>query len=211
MSFRVNFREPLIVDPQNHISSYDRGLIHAQFIHARGPEWSRGPAMYIISPADYDSVEEMAGSKVVGDDVNADQQKVMGATAAERIWAPTVTSTFPEKVVLTRAASLAKCSHNHLTACIISGDTGNSWIAAFQESSQSLSSFSALLRVGSCFIVDSGCSSTNADCPILSAQSKVDHFSFPFERSVQNRYAGPKEFRKKLYKNLVLEKDTIVS
>ena len=59
------YREPLIVDPQNHITSQDRGLIHAQFNAIRGPELKNGPSMYIVSPADYDGVEEMAGSKVV--------------------------------------------------------------------------------------------------------------------------------------------------
>lgn len=156
--------------------------------------------MYIISPADYDSVEDMAGSKVVGDA----QQAVIHAT--EHVWAPTVTSKFPEKVVLCRAAALAKCSHDHLTACIVRGNIGNGWVAAFHESQASLSSFSALLRVETGYITDPGCSSTNADCTIDCDQSLV-----PFERSLQKRYAGAKELRKKFYKNLVLEKDTLVS
>jgi hypothetical protein len=167
--------------------------------------------MYIISPTDYDTVEDMEGSKVVGEEVSA-MQTIPSANATEKHWAPSATSnSFPEKVVLTRAAALAKCSHDHLIACIMRGNTGNSWIAAFQESSQSLSSFSALLRVRSCFITDSGCSSTNADSSILCARSKPDQLLVPFERSLRNRFAGPNELRKKLYKNLVLERDTIVS
>ena len=203
------FREPLIVDPQTHISAHDRALIHVQFHDMRGPEWNRGPAMYIISPADYNTVEDMDGSRVVGDEVNA-SQVIPTATAAEKMWAPTITCNFPEKVVLTRAAALAKCSHDHLTACLMRG-ARNSWIAAFQESSQSLSSFSALLRVRSCFVTDLGCSSTNMDFSIPNAHSNLDQLLTPFERSLQSRFSGPIELRMKLYKNLVLERDTIVS
>lgn len=201
-------REPLIVDPQNHIAAHDRALIHVQFHNMRGPEWNRGPAMYIISPVDYDTVEDMDGSRVVGDEVNANHV-IPSATATEKIWAPTTTCNFPEKVVLTRASTLAKCSHDHLTACLVRGNMRNSWIAAFQESSQSLSSFSALLRVRSCFIMDLGCSSTNMDFSIPNAHSKLDQLLIPFERSLQSRFSGPTELRMKLYKNLLLELDTI--
>ncbi len=201
----------MIVDPQSHISSHDRGLIHSQFNTVRGPEL-KGPAMYIISPADYDTVEEMVGSKVSGDS-SSSQQTAGVVNASEKIWAPTFTSKLPEKVVLSRAAALAKCSHDHLLACIARGQVMNSWVAAFQESSQSLTSYSALLRVDSGYITDPGCSSTNADCTI-GPQSKLDEseqICGPFEKSVQKRYAGPKALRKKHFKNLVLEKDTLVS
>lgn len=156
--------------------------------------------MYIISPADYHAVEDMVVSKVVGD------SQTLPAYATENIWAPTITSEFPEKVVLCRAAALAKCSHDHLTACIIRGNIGNGWVAAFRESQASLSSFSALLRVEPSFITDPGCSSTVADCTI-----DVEKLLVPFERSLRKRFAGAKELRKKFYKNLVLEKDTLVS
>lgn len=209
-AFHCFFREPLIVDPQNHITSHDRAQIKFQFSNVRGPEWNRGPAMYIISPADYDAVEDMDGSKVVGDEDNA-QQVAKTASVTEKIWAPTSTVNFPEQVVLIRAAALAKCSHDHLILCLTHGNESHSWIAAFQESSQSLSSFSALLRVRSCFITDLGCSSTNADYSIQHVNSKLDQLLIPFERSVQNRYSGPNELRMKLYKNLVLDSDTIVS
>mmetsp|Transcript_1191 Transcript_1191/g.2196 ORF Transcript_1191/g.2196 Transcript_1191/m.2196 type:complete len:1553 (-) Transcript_1191:57-4715(-) len=205
-------REPLIVDPQNHISSHDRGLIHTQFNNLRGPELRNGPAMYIISPADYDGVEAMVGSKVVGENNESIQQ--MPADADEKIWAPTVTAKFPEKVVLSRAAALAKCSHDHLTSCIRSdGKIGNNgWVAAFQESSASLTSYSALLRVDPSYVTNAGCSSTNADCTITGAtpnQDTKEQPGGPFEKSLEKRFAGPKELRKKHYKNLVLEKDTL--
>ncbi|KAL7543753.1 hypothetical protein ACHAXR_013445 [Thalassiosira sp. AJA248-18] len=198
-------REPLIVDPQNHITSQDRGLIHAQFNAIRGPELKNGPSMYIVSPADYDGVEEMAGSKVVGENENTPPG--VPADAMEKVWAPTITANFPEKVVLSRAAALAKCSHNHLTSCVMNGNVGNGWVAAFQESSASLTSYSALLRVDTSYITDPGCSSTNADCAIGATSSANENG--PFEKSLQKRYAGPKELRKKHYKNLVLEKDTL--
>jgi hypothetical protein len=156
--------------------------------------------MYIISPTDYHSVEDMVGSKVVGDN------QVQPEYATENRWAPTITSKFPEKVVLCRVAALAKCSHDHLTACNMRGNIGNGWVAAFRESQASLSSFSALLRVEPSFVTDHGCSSTDADYTI-----DCDEHSVPFERSLQKRYAGAKELRKKFYKNLVLEKDTLVS
>lgn len=193
----------MIVDPQNHISPHDRGLIHDQFTAIRGPELNKGPAMYIISPADYDGVEEMAGSKVVGE-IGSTQPQTP-ANVDEKIWSPTITSKLPEKVVLSRASALAKCSHEHLISCIMRGNIENGWVAAFQESSESLTSYSALLRVDPSFIADSGCSSTSADCTIGEKESG------PFERSMNERYAGPKELRKKNFKNLVLERDTLVS
>jgi len=199
-------REPLIVDPQNHISAYDRGLIQSQFNAVRGPDFIKGPAMYIISPADYDGVEEMTVSKIVGEAENTTAQ----STLTEKIWAPTVTATFPEKVVLSRAAALAKCSYDHLTSCIMLGIKGTSWAAAFRESSSALTSYSALLRVDSAYITDSGCSSTNPDCGCI-AGKRDDKSSIqsPFERSLQKRHAGPKDLRKKNFKNLNLENDTL--
>ncbi len=202
--------EPLIVDPQNHITAHDRELIIAQFIAARGPDESKGPAMYIISPADYDGVEEMTGSKVVGDGGSAEQV----GSRTDKVWSPTYTSKFPERVVLSRAAALARCSHDHLTSCIMNGSSSeNSWVAAFQESSASLTSYSALLRVDNAFITDAGCCSTNADSVIGDASKQGNNGmpTSPFERSLLKRYSGPKDLRRKMYKNLVLEKGTLVS
>lgn len=221
----LSFREPLIVDPQHHITSHDRMLVQTQFNDCRGPEYSKGPAMYIISPADYDGVQDMAGSKVVGGGDNNDGgvfSQTQAASAAEKVWAPTITSEFPEKVVLFRAAALAKCSHDHLITCLMRGFGGkvskNSWVAAFQESSASLTSYSALMRITSSCITDAGCSSTNADFAIGAPQSKLpagndvsQSMCSPFEKSLQNIHAGPKELRKKHYKNFVLEKDLLVS
>ncbi|KAL7548328.1 hypothetical protein ACHAWF_011614 [Thalassiosira exigua] len=207
-------REPLIVDPQNHISHDDQVLIHAQFKAVRGPEYRNGPAMYIIAPTDYDGVEDMSGSKVVGEGNVTSPQTALPANATEKTWAPTVTAKVPERVVLSRAAALARRSLDHLLTCITTGEVGNSWVAAFQESSASLTSYSALLRVDPSYVIDPGCSSTNADCAIIGAESKLgmnDQVQTygPFERSLQKRYAGPKQLRKKHYTNLVLEKDTL--
>ena len=206
-------RDPLIVDPQSHISSSDRSIIYSQFNSTRGPDYNRGPAMYIVSPADYDGVEEMTGSKVVGIEESAPQTMTEKQTV--KLWSPTITAAHPERVVLARASALAKCSHNHLVSCIIRGDSNhNKWVSAFKESSASLLSYSALLRVNSSFAVDTGCSSTEADCVIAVSGKISAHDSLaqsPFERSMQKRFDGPKELRKKHYKNLVLENDTLVS
>eukprot|EP00986_Skeletonema_menzelii_P005322 scaffold1915_cov143-Skeletonema_menzelii.AAC.8 len=199
--------EPLIVDPQSHITAHDRGLIMSQFNSIRGPDVNKGPAMYIISPADYDGVEEMTGSKVVGD---GSAELVDTTGSLERVWSPTYTSKFPERVVLHRASALAKCSLDHLTSCIVNGSSGSSWVAAFQESAASLTSYSALLRVDSPFVTDTGCCSTNADSFIgASKQDSNSEVTSPFERSLLKRYSGPKDLRKKMYKNLVLEKSTL--
>ena len=99
--------------------------------------------------------------------------------------------------VLSQAAALAKCSHDHLTACIIRGNGGKGWAAAFHESHASIMSFSTLLRVEPSYITDPGCSSTNADATI-----DCDQFVTPFERCLQNRSDGVKELRKKFYRHL---------
>lgn len=172
--------------------------------------------MYIISPTDYDSVEAMIGLKVVGD--SASQQPTSGKEA-DKVWAPTVTMKFPERVVLSRVVALAERSHNYLLSCIRSGDRGDKWAAVFRESAATLTSYSALLRVNPSFVIDTGCSSTGTDSTTAGAVSKSQGGhgmqpsppSTPFERSMERRYAGPKELRKKFYKNLVLEKDTLVS
>lgn len=202
-------REPLVVDPQSHISQQDRSLIYSQFDVARGPEHDKGPAMWIISPADYDGVEEMTGSKVSG--IEEEAAQAIAEKDSVKMWAPSVTNALPERVVLSRASALAKCSHDHLISCIMKGDiSSNKWVATFQESSASLTSYSALLRIDRGFITESGCSSTEADCALAPAASGAKIES-PFERSLQKRFDGPKELRKKHYKNLVLDKNTLVS
>ena len=198
-------REPLIVDPQGHIPAGDRSLATRQFGEARGDDHRGGPAMYVISPADYDGVEEMTGSKVVGEDGGAAPS---GPLDGERAWRPTVTAERPERVVLARAAALAGRSHAHLTSCLAGGKGAGDWVAAFQESASSLTAYSALLRVDPSLVTDGGCSSTGADCAIR-LDDKSNRLVGPFERSMERRHAGPKELRKKNYKNLVLERDTL--
>lgn len=206
-------REPLVVDPQNHISSYDQSLIYSQFETARGPD-SKGPAMWIISPADYDGVDEMIGSKVIG--FEDDTPQALPEKSSTKMWYPSMTATCPERVVLSRASALAKCAYDHLISCMIEDDCSNNnkWVAAFQESSASLTSYSALLRVDSSFIIDTGCSSTDSDYVLISTSrtsGQMNQVQSPFERSLQKRFDGPKELRRKHYKNLVLDKDTLVS
>ena len=198
-------REPLIVDPQGHIPAGDRGLALRQFGEARGADGGGGPAMYVISPADYDGVEEMAGSKVVGE--GGGTAPTRPSDGDVRAWRPSVTASRPERVVLARAAALAGISHGHLTSCL-SGGGGSDWSAAFMESAGSLESYGALLRVDPSFVVDGGCSSTGADCAVRRDGGSGRPVG-PFERSMERRHAGPRELRKKNYKNLVLERDTL--
>lgn len=200
-------REPLIVDPQNHISPHDCSLIRTQFDAIRGPGFNKGPAMWIVSPADCDGVEEMTGSNIARIADETPQTNVDRTSTT--LWAPSITAFLPEKVVLSRAAALAKLSNDHLIACMVKGDSGNKWAAAFQESPASLTSYSALLRVDTDFITDTGCSSTESDCALISAD-KTPVLQSPFERSVRKRFDGPKLLRKKHYKNLVLDIDTLV-
>jgi len=205
-------REPLIVDPQNHISQQDQALIFSHFDVIRGYDCNKGPAMWIISPADYDGVEEMTGAKV---GQTEDTPQSLEEKAETRIWSPNVTATHPERVVLSRASALAKCSHDHLIACMRRSDYSSSkWIAAFQESSSSLASYSVLLRVDTSFVTDSGCCSIEADCAMVSTVKKSSqpfHFQSTFERSIHKRVDGPKKLRQKHYKNVVLGRNTLVS
>ncbi|EJK57061.1 hypothetical protein THAOC_22937, partial [Thalassiosira oceanica] len=57
-------------------------------------------------------------------------------------------------------------------------------------------------------VADGGCSSTGADCSV-GPDGKSGRLVGPFERSMERRHAGPRELRRKNYKNLVLEKDTL--
>jgi hypothetical protein len=170
--------------------------------------------MYIISPADYDGVEGMIGSKLSGIEEEA-PQALDAEKDSVKVWAPSVTATHPERVVLARASALAKCSHDHLLSCITrGGGCSNKWTAVFQESSASLTSYSALLRVDQSFVTDNGCSSTDGNFDFRSAaetSASIPQACSPFEKSLQKRFDGPKELRKKHFKNLVLDKDTLVS
>jgi hypothetical protein len=82
----------------------------------------------------------------------------------------TFTVTNPEQVILSRTAALAKRSFSYLLSCMSSGlepEVG----AVFQESPQSLKSFSALLLVNPAILVDLACSSFDGDCSLLTDEN----------------------------------------
>mmetsp|Transcript_5372 Transcript_5372/g.11079 ORF Transcript_5372/g.11079 Transcript_5372/m.11079 type:complete len:581 (-) Transcript_5372:163-1905(-) len=171
---------PLVVDPQGHFSSEDVAKIQLHFSKARGEDNS-GPPMYIISPHD-DSP---------------------GGTLA-----PTYTQTNPEWVVLTRASALARISCDHLhswTASCLDGtdpdESGavSSWTSLFRESPAALCRYDVLLRVHRSFVADPGASSVAGDFGADTAETGA---LTPFHRSLVRRCQGPRELRKKSYKNL---------
>jgi len=114
----------------------------------------------------------------------------------EDMWKPTFTPQKPEKVILSRLCALAKRSHQHLMVHTVSSDESNDdkiWVGIFKENPNSLKSYSALLRVNPSLIVDGHCSSTGFDLTTTKTS---------FELSMQKRSLGPKDLRKRVFKNL---------
>jgi U3 small nucleolar RNA-associated protein 22 len=171
-------REPLIVDPEGHISMEERARIIVAFETSRGPEYKYGPPMFIISP----------------NDLNEDDNS----------WKPSFTTHTPERVILARVGALAKRSYGFLMSSSIcnlkSTQDDNSWAGIFQESLNSLKSYSSLLRVDRELIYDTDCASTGCNLNISEVSETI---ITPFQRSMEKRSFGPKSLRKKLYKNLV--------
>jgi U3 small nucleolar RNA-associated protein 22 len=200
-------RQPLIVDSQggHHLTNADLAQIHSDFELARGRGGSgagadhkhKGPSMYIVSPNDRRDGE-------------ATQKGHRGG-----FFLPTFTQTHPEHVVLARAVALAKKSYYYLlsqmAASSPSGDGGSAastsgeglgFGAVFSESAASLKSFSVLLRIDKELVIDHGCSSTHGSFGGMSNEKDKDMRN-PFTESLAVRVQGPKELRKKIYKNLV--------
>ena len=177
-------RNALIVDPENHIDVDARSNILAIFEQIRGPEYKNGPPMFVISPTDFNE--------------------------HDNTWKPSFTNHSPETVVLMRVCALAKRSYNYLMGLLIrsnSDNDSNKWTAIFQESSNSLKSYSALLRVDRDLIFDTDCGSTSADLNVTVVSDKI---ITPFARSSENRFLGPKRLRKTRYKNLVSTEQNIM-
>lgn len=178
-------RDPLIVDPEGHIDIDARTNILSTFEYARGPENKSGPPMFIISPNDF----------------NED----------DRTWKPSFTVNSPEKVVLARICALAKRSYDFLMSSSFKDSESpqdlHNWVAIFQESSNSLKSYSCLLRVDPELIVDSDSGSTGGD---LNTSFVSDAILTPYQRSLEKRSMGPKQLRKKRYKNLISTKNTLI-
>jgi U3 small nucleolar RNA-associated protein 22 len=170
-------KSPLIVDPEGHITVEDRMDIVTQFESVRGVNFQNGPPMYVISPND--RPEE------------------------DGIWKPSYTQHFPERVVLSRVSVLANRSYHFL----LNGMSKNTsiddaaWMSIFQESGNSLKSYSALFRVNPYFIMDITSKSTQCDLSLL--KDNDGNILTPYRRSIQMISMGPKELRKKNYKNLI--------
>lgn len=163
----------------------DHSDIVAQFEHARGPDSKNGPPMYLISPND----------RVGGNDVEDAANK----SRMPSLWTPTFTHRNPEMVVLSRAAALAKRSHDFLMNALCS-DESVDWSVVFHETPSSFKSYSALLRVDSDFVVDKECSSSGSDLHVSKNDENVKESSWT--RSMRQRSLGPKALRRKVYRNL---------
>lgn len=174
-------KKPLIVDPQDHLTGSDYETIFRHFEECRGEDYTKGPPMYIVTPNDRKEITRSSA-------------KHNGYT-----FFPTFTVTNPEQVILSRAVALAKRSFSYLLSCMSSGLEPDVR-AVFQESPQSLRSFSALLRVDPAILVDLACSSTDGDCSIsINENGQVET---SFMKSYRRRIDGPKALRKNVYKNL---------
>ncbi len=117
------------------------------------------------------------------------------------VWGPSFTQYLPENVVLGRLTSLAKRSYEYLMNSL--ARKGNiettSWASVFQESPESLKSYSVLFRVNPENIIDSSCSSTESNLAVTSNDEKV---KTPYYNTMEKISLGPKLLRKKVYKNL---------
>jgi hypothetical protein len=188
-------RQPLVVNPQGHISDADYESITSQFEQLRGSNFEHGPPMYIISPNDRQDLDADATSKIVSDrKVNKSRQM-----DSFSIWLPTFTKQTPEWVVLSRATALAARTYEFLHAANVAGESDN-WTAIFYESTTSFKSYDVLLRVDTDFVIDTDSSSRDGDLAVRNNQEgKMDS---SFTRSLRSRYLGPKPLRRKTYRNL---------
>jgi len=180
--------EPMIVDPQGQLTEDDRSHIVAQFEKVRGEGNRHGPAMYICSPNDCQEADE-------------NTHMTSGKPQEQRgTWIPSFTSETPEWVVLTRTVVLAQRSYSFLRNSLVDFRTGD-WSAIFHESTSSFLSYSALLRVDPEFIVDAESSSTGGSLDVRT--DKSGSLVSSYMRSMHNLFNGPKELRRKLYRNLL--------
>eukprot|EP00593_Proboscia_inermis_P010125 CAMPEP_0171298618 /NCGR_PEP_ID=MMETSP0816-20121228/7389_1 /TAXON_ID=420281 /ORGANISM="Proboscia inermis, Strain CCAP1064/1" /LENGTH=602 /DNA_ID=CAMNT_0011773785 /DNA_START=26 /DNA_END=1834 /DNA_ORIENTATION=- len=194
-------RQPLIVDPQHHLTDIDVQTIHSQFEMLRGKNKNGGPPMFLISSHDKPN--------------RTDKKLKVGVTSTDTdVWMPTYTRQNPERMVLARAVELAKRSYDHLIQTTMSccdnkkkGNEDDAYAAIFRENSSSLQSYSVLLRADHNLIVDPDCSSMNRsnDGSLLihnqSENSGADLHT-PFSRSMERLAMGHKFAQKKLYRNV---------
>ena len=147
--------------------------------------------MYIVSPCTHAHLDD--------DDTAAGQAKEI-----EKSWSPIFTASHPERVVLSRAVALAERTHSFLQKSLIDFDA-TSWPAAFQESAESFHSYSALLRVDPAFAVNAEASSTAGSERNLQVLRRTSDgcWESTYTRSMRSLIEGPKELRRKLYRNLM--------
>jgi U3 small nucleolar RNA-associated protein 22 len=174
-------REPMLVDPQGILTEEETVLITSQFDKTRGSTHQQGPPMYIVSPSDRPS------------DLNSTR------------WIPSFTEVSPEWVILTRATVLAERSLAFLTTSQQQFEP-STWSKVFHETTDSFKSYSALLRVDTDFIGDVDSSSTGGDLDV--GVNKNNIMETGYTRSMRARLAGPKDLRRKLYRNLMGEDET---
>lgn len=156
--------------------------------------------MYMIAPYD----------KVDYEFETTNQGAVRNAVDLQRtsLWSPNTIS--PELVVLNRVVALAQRSHQYLINQLLSfgGSLMTDWCAIFQESPQSFHSYDVLFRINPDLVVDHRSSSTARD---LNPMPKQDETNGRTEQELQSCYTqsmvvrneGPKDLRKKAYRNLV--------
>jgi len=189
-------REPLIVDPQAHLSKSDYATISAQFDAVRGSSYMKGPAMYIVSPCTHAHHLEDEDSS----NTTAGRQSATETTTTNKKWSPIFTASHPERVVLLRSVALAERTHRFLESLLMmTGDT-TAWPAAFQETAESFRSYSALLRVDSAFAVNAEASSTANHCE---TSMQDGGWMSTYTHSMRRLVEGPKDLRRKLYRNLM--------
>jgi hypothetical protein len=147
--------------------------------------------MYLISPNDR--------LKGADEEVKYGLAESTVKTILPRVFAPTFSQMQPERVTLSRASALAKRSLDFMKQCLSGKE--QDWTAIFQETTSSLLSYSALLRVDQDFVIDPETSSTVGD---LGMQSSKEHdgIETSYTRSMRNRFLGPKVLRLKNYRNL---------
>lgn len=180
----VLHREPLVVNPRDHINDDEYDAINHQFEEARGANMDLGPPMYIIAPYDKTGIDDEETQNAV-------------QVAKDSSWHPSVSS--PEWVVLTRAVALAKRSYAFMSRCLVNFDE-SAWSAVFHESAGAFKSYNVLFRVNSDFIVDPDSSSTGGNLDICANDDGI--LESAYTRSMKTRVLGPKALRRRLYRNL---------
>jgi U3 small nucleolar RNA-associated protein 22 len=211
-------KRPMIVDPQGHLNDADHYSILEQFEDDRGELYRNGPAWYIVSP--YDRLVQASN---VDDDDAADDENNGGVFVAKsttntfrRIWTPTYTSTYPERVVASRIVALAQRTYAFLQNAVMTldgnHDSSAAWPGAFQESHDAFRSYSVLLRVDPSFMVNADASSSAPISsltvqkigPIEVNSKDTYYYESTYTRSMCSLAYGPKDLRKKMYRNLIL-------